>query len=298
MKNLSILIAILTVTISCNRNSTKSADNLSIKTEQQALKLKRYEVESGIIKYKITINGSVLGSEILGSGIASLYFKDWGNLELVEEESTRTTNTTVFHKKNTDIVATHTMSKLNNGESYSVDFNRKQIFLKRDMAMELHKKFVNGDVNKVGVKMLEGIGGKLVGNEKFLGYNCEAWNIHGAKQLMYKGVVLRLEMTMMGVKTVKEATNIQINTRVDDSHFKLPNFPIIKEEGFMDNEEYEDEVENMDAKMIKLSKMSFKEWKKMALADKDNEDIQQMSNQELRQTYNMMQKVIKMQQEK
>ncbi|WP_343328988.1 hypothetical protein [Polaribacter staleyi] len=215
MKNLSILIALLTVTISCNRNSTKSADNLSIKTEQQALKLKRYEVESGIIKYKITINGSVLGSEILGSGIASLYFKDWGNLELVEEESTRTTNTTVFHKKNTDIVATHTMSKLNNGESYSVDFNRKQIFLKRDMAMELHKKFVNGDVNKVGVKMLEGIGGKLIGNEKFLGYDCEAWDIHGAKQLMYKGVVLRLEMTMMGVKTVKEATNIQINTRVD-----------------------------------------------------------------------------------
>ncbi len=66
----------------------------------------------------------------------------------------------------------------------------------------------------------------------------------------------------------------------------------------MDNEEYEDEVENMDAKMIQLSKMSFEEWKKMALADKENEDIQQMSNQELRQTYNMMQKVIKMQQEK
>ncbi|WP_343328989.1 hypothetical protein [Polaribacter staleyi] len=78
----------------------------------------------------------------------------------------------------------------------------------------------------------------------------------------------------------------------------MPNFPIIKEEGFMDNEEYEDEVENMDAKMIQLSKMSFEEWKKMALADKENEDIQQMSNQELRQTYNMMQKVIKMQQEK
>lgn len=298
MKNLSILIALLTVTIACNRNSANSADNLSIKTEQQEPKLKRYEVKTGAVKYKLSISGSVMGSEILGSGTENLYFKDWGNIELVEEKSTRTTNTNIFGKKNTDISTTHTMSKLNNGESYHVDFNRKQIFLRRDMAMELNKKFANGAVHKTGKKMLEEVGGKLIGNQNFLGYDCELWDVHGAKQLMYKGIVLKLEMTMMGVKTVKEAVSIQLNANVADSNFKLPDFPVIKEEGFMNNEEYEDEVENMDAKMEKLSKMSFTEWKKMALADKENEKMQQMSEEELQQTYEMMQKVIRMQQEK
>ncbi len=46
--------------------------------------------------------------------------------------------------------------------------------------------------------------------------------------------------------------------------------------------------------MEKMSKMSFEEWKKMALKDKEDEEIQNMSEEELRQTYNMIQKVIKM----
>ncbi|MCL7764050.1 hypothetical protein MPF19_11525 [Polaribacter sp. Z014] len=103
---------------------------------------------------------------------------------------------------------------------------------------------------------------------------------------------------MMGITTVKEAIDAKFNISLKDSNFNLPDFPIIKEEGFMDNEEYEDEIENMDAKMLMLSKMSFEEWKKMALGDKENEEMQKMSDQELHQTYEMMQKVIKMKMQK
>ncbi|MCL7764348.1 hypothetical protein MPF19_13050 [Polaribacter sp. Z014] len=194
MRNLYIILALFIATVSCKGNEKKIGDSLSVHAEQLKSKLKRYEVQSGIIKYKLTINGSVMGSEIVGGGSESLYFKDWGNLELVEEKSTRTTNTDIFGKKNTDIATTHSMYKLNNGESYHVDFNKQQIFLRRDMAMELNKTFANGNVHKTGKSMLEGMGGKLIGTENFLGYNCEVWDIHGAKQLMYKGVVLKLEM--------------------------------------------------------------------------------------------------------
>jgi len=297
MKKLSIILALFIVTISCKGNENKPEDSLTINTEQQDPKLKRYEVKSGIIQYKITINGKVMGSTITGSGTESLYFKDWGNLELVEEQSEQTSSMKFFGKRKTETTKTHTMVKLDNGESYHANFDTKQIFLRRDMAMEMTKAFAGGDVNKTGMEMLEGMGGKMIGSENFLGYNCEVWDVLGAKQLMYKGAVLKLEMTTMGITTIKEATSAKFNVSVPDSNFKLPDFPIQKEEGFMDNEEYEeyeDDMEDIDANMEKLSKLSFEEWKKMALADKEDEEMQNMSEEELRQTYDMIQKMVKM----
>ena len=62
----------------------------------------------------------------------------------------------------------------------------------------------------------------------------------------------------------------------------------------LNGEEYEESMEDMKANMDKLSKMSFEEWKKLALADKEDEEMQNMSDEELRKTYDMMQQMIKM----
>ncbi len=292
MKNSITLIFLLAMIASCQGNESK--DSLAATKEQQT-KLKRYEVTSGIVHYTSTISGKVLGSTISGSGTEDLYFKDWGAIELVEEKSTKTTHTNIFGKKKTEVTHSHTMSKLNNGESYSVDFDKKVIFLRRDMAMDMAKAFQpNADAGKVGKSMLESIGGKKIGTEKILGYTCDVWDVNGAKQWMYKGVVLKLKITVMGITTLKEATSAKFNTTVAQSHFKLPDFKIQKEEGFLDNQTYDDEMKKTDAQMEKMSKMSFEEWKKMALKDKEDEEIQNMSEEELRQTYNMIQKVIKM----
>ncbi len=292
MKKLSIMISLFVTILSCKGNENKTADSLAV-TDKQENKLKRYDVKSGIVQYTSTISGKVIGSVITGSGTESLYFKDWGAMELVEEKSTQTTNTKIFGNKSTESTNTHTMSKLDNGESYHVDFDKKQIFLRRDMAMDMTKVFhPNADAGDVGKNMLESMGGKKIGSEKFLGYDCEIWDIMGAKQWLYKGVVLKLEMTVMGITTIKEATSAKFNTSVSDKYFKLPDYPIQKEEGFMNNEEFEDDMEDMEANMDKISKMSFEEWKKMALADKEDEEMQNMSEKELRQTYDMIQKMV------
>ena len=136
------------------------------------------------------------------------------------------------------------------------------------------------------------MGGKKIGDEKFLGYTCEIWDVMGAKQWMYKGTVLKLEMTVMGIKTVKEAVSAKFNVSVADKHFKLPDFPIQKEAGYRDNEEFEEDLNEMNAAMDKLEKMSFEEWKKVAIAE--DEEMKQMSDEELRQNYDMIQKMIKM----
>ncbi len=281
MKRLTLILALAILTISA------FAQN----------KLKRYDVKSGIVEYETTISGKMMGSTISGGGTEKLFFKDWGAIELKEAESSQTTTIKIFGKGKTETENTHSINKLDNGESYIVDFDKKQIYASRDMAMDMTKAFhPDADAGEVGESMLESMGGEKVGNEKFIGYDCEVWEFSGGKQWLYKGLMLKLEMTMLGITTITKATTAKFNINVANKFFNLPDFPIQKEEGYMDNEEYEDDMEDMNDNMEKLSKMSFNEWKKMAQAN--DEEMQQMSDEELHQTYDMIQKMIKMRQGK
>ena len=288
MKQLVFILSLFIIVTSCKGNEKKEDEKKSTKQEN---KLKRYNVKSGIVHYTTKISGKVMGSDISGSGTRSTYFKDWGALELTEEKSTQTTKINILGIKKTETSNTHTIAKLDNGESYHVDFDKKQILLLRDPLMDMHK-MGDRDVAKTGKAMLEAMGGKLIGNDSYLGYDCEIWEIMGGKQWLYKGIMLKLEITVMGITTITEASSAKFNVSVANKHFKLPNFPIVKEEGFMDNEEMEDEMEDMDKSMEKLGKMSFKEWKK--LAKQNDEEMRNKSDEELRQTYDMMQQMIKM----
>jgi len=218
-------------------------------------------------------------------------------MELKETESTQTTSMKFFGKKSTETENTHTMLKLDNGKTYSVDFENERISVNRDMAMDLTKAFYpDTDAGEAGKSMLESMGGEKVGNEKFMGYNCDVWELSNGKQWLYKGAMLKAEIAMLGITTLTQATSANFNTSVPDKYFQLPDFPMEEMEGFMDNEEYEENMEDMDANMEQISKMSFSEWKKMAQAN--DEEMQQMSDEELRQTYDMIQKMIKTRQGK
>jgi len=277
MKKINILIAVLAVLTSCSGNSQN--------------KLKRYDVKSGIIEYTITTSGKTFGSTITGEGTESLYFRDWGALELTEEKSTQSTVTKIFGKGKTQTTSIHTIKKLDDGESYLADFDKKITYATRDVAMDMMKQN-NKDAGAIGTDMLKSMGGEKIGNEDFMGYDCELWSILGGKQWMHKGVVLKTDLKVLGIRTVKEATSVKLNVSVADSNFKLPDFPVQKMEGFTDNEEFEGEMDEMNNKMDELSKMSFEEWKKNAV--KNDEEMSQMSEEELRQTYDMIQKMIKM----
>jgi len=277
MKKISILISLVVALVSCNGNSQNQ--------------LKRYEVKSGIVKYTTTISGKILGSKITGSGTESLYFKNWGALELKEEESKQTTTMKFFGKEKIENTSTHIIKKLDNGESYLADFKTKTITANRDLGMNMMKQS-NKDAGEAGMNMLESMGGKKVGDESVLGHNCEIWDVMGAKQWIYKGVTLKMEVTVLGIKTITQATSSKFDVSVADSKFELPDFPIQKMEGFMNNDEFNDELEDMDANMEKIQNLSFEEWKKMAT--KNDPEMREMSDEELRQTYDMIQKMMKL----
>jgi hypothetical protein len=157
-------------------------------------KLKRYEVKSGIVKYTTSISGKVMGSTVNGSGTSSLFFKEWGAVELNEEKSSQTSSIKFLGKKTTETEYSHSMAKLDNGKSYFVDFENKKIIGGRDATMELTKAFYpNADAGDAGKNMMESMGGKKVSTEKFMGYTCDIWEIARGTQWNYKGVMLKME---------------------------------------------------------------------------------------------------------
>ena len=280
MRNLTIIFTLLLTLASCNGK----AEN----------KLKRYELKSGIVEYVTTISGKVLGSTVSGGGTEKLFFKDWGALELKESVSSQTSVMKIFGREKTETTDTHTINKLDNGDSYSVDFKNKKIYQAEDMAMEMVKNtHPDGDAGDVGRDMLVAMGGKMIGNENFKSYKCEVWEILGGKQWIYKGLMLKMEITVMGITTKTEATSIKFDVSVADSHFKLPDFPIEKTETFINNDDSEIDSKEMKEGMKAMENLTYPQWKKMVI--EGDPEMKNTSDEELRQSYDMMQKMLKLQ---
>jgi len=291
-----IIISIFTLAsilfLACSNNSgtqEKTADSTSNSPDTS---LKRYNVKSGIVRYKTTINGKMMGSVITGSGTKELYFKNWGATEMQKEDSKQITKINIFGQKKTKIDETHAINKLDNGKSYMVDTKNKIIYERRDPAMEMVKMFNNGDAEEVGKQMLESMGGEKQGTEKIMGYECEVWKIPGGKQWIYKGVPLKIDMTLMGIHTVQEPVEAKFNINVSDKYFELPNYPIQKEEGYLSDKEYKSQQEEMKTNAKKMANMSYDEYKKML--KQNDPDASNMSEQEIKTSYQMMKKMANM----
>jgi len=287
------LLAVLLVLLQFSCSNTKPQEvsqEVAGVTLQNQNTLKRYTVKSGIVKYKTTTNGKVFGSSIKGSGTELLYFKNWGAIELLEEESTKTTHSKIFGKEKTETTNTHNMSKLDNGKSYHVDFDNATVYLRRDPAMEFMKQ-TDTDAGNAGKQMLESMGGKMTGKESFLGYTCEVWDVMGAKQWIYQGVTLKIETSIMGITTVKEATSAKFNISVADSYFQLPEFPVVKEASYLDDADYAEEQEATQAQIQKMKNMTYAEYKAMII--KEDDEAKDMSEEEFKQSYEMFKAMLK-----
>ncbi len=286
MKKLFLLIVFASFLFSCGTEtsedkSSKKNENTegSIEKESFNEKMKRYEVKSGIIEYKTSTEGNVMGFKIEGEGTKKVVFKDWGAVEVVEE------------KKSEDNMGqksvTHNLSKFDNGITYTVNFEEKKI-LKGDqkgMFNTLTNKHDN--MAEAGKSMLESMGGKKIGEEEIQSYECEIWEVMGQKIWLYKGLTLRMEVNVMGIKTVEEATKIKLNSPINPEELNLPDFPVIEIEGMQMPAMDDEEKENLS----KIKKMSFEEFKEMA---KEEGELKNMSEKELKQTFEMMKKMAEM----
>ncbi len=77
------------------------------------------------------------------------------------------------------------------------------------------------DVEAYSVKMIEAMGFEKTGIDMMLGKNCDVYKGMG-KIWVWKGLSLKTEVSMMGVRSVITATNVKTNINVPKSLFELP----------------------------------------------------------------------------
>lgn len=203
----------------------------------------RYELKSAIIEYEIKGSGLVMGAKALLNGTSNLYFKDYGNIELIEEKIAQT----IMGEKEEE----HTISKLVGNKVYTVDFEDEVIY---------EQKILLDDDNNPILNMkdsdLISMGAKKIGNEKILGYLCDIWELGEDKLSIYKSIPLKIVSVAMGITQIQEAKVAKFDIKIDDEKFKLPSFPIktveeILEDGNSEVPELSPEQEKMMEEMMK-----------------------------------------------
>ena len=182
-----------------------------------------YGIKSAKVDYKISGSGNMMGmGTIKVSGKKRVIFKDYGRKFLEEKATVRAQNI----MGQSDVQKEHTLTYKNGAVMYRADFKQKRIDrMVNQMASLAYAYKGDKDINKEIEKNLKALGAKKLGKDKVLGLECDVWKILTTKQCIYKGLTLKSESNVMGVKEVEVATKIEFD-KVDDSSFKLPNFPI------------------------------------------------------------------------
>lgn len=181
-----------------------------------AADIKRYAMESGVMEYKITGGGTMMGMQTSTQGTKTIAFKNWGNIELLDSIETTKIGQQKPQKQ-------HTMMKFENGKVYGVDFDEKVIYIfdmQTSTLMNNNKSYTN-----FGREMLEKNKAKRLKDEKVLGYVCEVWQMMDSKIWIYKGIALKVLSNTNGISYQEEVTKVEFNTSIPAERFALPKYP-------------------------------------------------------------------------
>ncbi|MEA3455986.1 MAG: hypothetical protein U9R26_05735, partial [Campylobacterota bacterium] len=203
---------------------------------------KKYGVESGKIDYKITGSGNIMGVTTKTAGKKRVLFDTYGARELNEENQVQKT----VIGGNAKVDKSHKLTYMNGAMIYTVDLKAKRIMRMQNPGFAMMSAMGGKDVMQTGEAMMEKMGGKKVGTDKVLGYTCDIWEIMGSvKQCMYKGIPLKIESNVMGIKNVEVATKAEFDISLSNDDFELPDFPIYDMQG---NKLDKSKLESMDKK--------------------------------------------------
>lgn len=174
----------------------------------QTVDYKRYKIKSAIVTYEIS------GMQ---SGTIDLYFDDYG----VNEASYENTLLEMFGVTQ----ETKTVNYLQGYWQYNLNLTTNTgTKTKNTMLEQIVNNAENADLEEVGMEMLVAMGGQKVGDEEFLGRNCEIWEIEsmGTTVWIWNGISLKSETNMMGITMNRVATSIDENAVVPAEKLEIP----------------------------------------------------------------------------
>lgn len=174
---------------------------------------KKYAVKSGYIKYELTGNTT---------GTKELWWDNYGTKSCEVEKSTTTTK--MFGIKNTE--ETNMTTVLIKDKFWVADYVAGTGTIGTVPFYQEGQDFANGmteeEQKEFADQVIAQMGGKKLGNEDVNGYTCDVIKIMGAKTWIHKGLNLKTEAKMLGVKTNEVFVEFKPNANVPASKFNLP----------------------------------------------------------------------------
>lgn len=169
---------------------------------------KKYNLRSAVILYNISGGGQLtedVNLTIKGKG--KMCFKNWGEVELFEEEIEEITSGAL-----NNIETITRCIKREKKKRLDVDFKTEKI---------LERSMPKGNVVKNITKGLT-----KQGKEIIAGKSCDMWEGNGVRKCIYKGVPLLVENNILGMHYQRKAVRITENIKVSAQECKIPNFPV------------------------------------------------------------------------
>ncbi len=189
MKNILLILAALLL-----------LDNTPVKSQE--VTLKPYGIKSGIIEY------SYSGDKV---GKGTLYFDDYGL------KSAMYTDAVERGEKRKSWVLT-------SGDfQYMWDPEKSSDGMKlKNPIIDWIKPASEEDMESFSESMYAKMGMERSGSETWLGKECKVMKGKMGKALVWNGILMLLDMKMMGYGSHQEATLIEINIPVDTKYFVIP----------------------------------------------------------------------------
>ena len=214
---------------------------------------KRYPVQSGMIFYDINVTGHSKGFSTHTSGIARLVFDHWGAREVKEEDATEV-QTGDFNETR-DI---RSMTKIDHGTIYTVDFDEGNIYKTRDRDLDLA--IAQGeDLSDESIQLLKEMKAVKVGKDEVAGFPCDVWRAKDQKICLYKGIPLKITVEAPGFYSERKAVQVVLDRPIPDDQFRLPKLPVIVDNEYTNNaaaetrtEDYIASIHDLQARMKSL----------------------------------------------
>jgi hypothetical protein len=187
----------------------------------EKLSFKKYEIESGEVKYRIVGSGVVMGAKMREEGTKRLLFDQYGFRELVEEKSVRKTDI----MGSVSIDRSEKRSFRDGTRVKEADLIRKRVMEFEPPGMALMVASARDNLPRMGEEFLVKIGGKKIGRDRVAGYECDIWKLPVVTECIYKGVPLRIVSDAMGIRRTEIAIEAKFGISVDPSMYRLPDFP-------------------------------------------------------------------------
>lgn len=191
---------------------------------------KRFPIESAVILYDVNTTGTSAGLQTRTLGVARMVFDHWGARELKEEDVTEVQTGDFNETRNK-----HSLSLIDYGTIYSVDYDENITYKTRDREMDMA--IAQGkDLSDENFAFLKEIKATRAGSQTIAGLTCDRWTSKDQEVCLYQGIPLYVRIDTEGFHSVRTAVHAVINKPVAESEFALPAFPLIIDEEYTTNE--------------------------------------------------------------